>query len=264
MTIHSIVLWTSVSVCQRLDMQAVCKGISFFFLITQSVCVASGSEKALNTRRDTIKVIVLAALEGWVTRRTWRRRSPAVHVCRQRHQLHGSLSTSSGGKHSRASLSALAARLPGEGPRQRQHPPRIQQCKRPLSLLAVSPYAALGHSKKRKNTLILYQTRTLMRPSSSGSHCERPQVLAQLDSTLRVLCYYAILFMSIHRDYFSFTFKPLSFPLPRIVSMYHVFFGYRQFSRKVCCLNDVWWLSACDVMVVEIIISIFIGHWFKN
>lgn len=239
MTIHSIV--------QRLSTCRHTSGLQrksvFFFLITQSVCVASGCEEALNTRRDTIKVVALAAFEGWVTTRTWRRRSPAVHVCRQRHQLHGSLSASSGGKHSRASLSALTARLPGEGPRQRQHPPRIQQCKRPLPLFAVSPYAALGHSKKRKNTLILYQTRTLMRPSSSGSHCERPQVLAQLDLTLYILCYYALLFMSIHCDCFSFTFKPLSFPLPRIVSMYHVFFSYRQFSRKVCCLNDV----GCDV-----------------
>lgn len=175
-----------------------------FFSFMQSVCVcASGSEKALNTRRDRIKVVVLAALEGWVTTQTWRRWSPAVCVCRQRHQLHGSLGASSGGKHSRASLSALAARLPGEGPRQRQHPPRIQQCKRPPSLFAVSPYAALGHSKKRKNTLILYQTQTLMRPSSSGSHCERPQVLALLDLTLCVLCYHALLFMNIHCDCLS-------------------------------------------------------------
>lgn len=155
MAMHSRVLWTFISVVWT------CKWFAkelLFFLITHSV--ASSSEKVLNMRRDTVKVVALAALEAWVTRRTWRRQTPAVHVYRQLHQLHGSLSASSGGEHSRASLSALTARLQGEGPRQRQHPPRIQQCKRPLPLRTVSPYAALRHWKKRQNTLILYQTQT--------------------------------------------------------------------------------------------------------
>lgn len=81
---------------------------------------------------------------------------PAVPVFRQRHQLHGNLRTSSCGKHSRASFSALPTRLPGEGARQRQHPPRIQQRKRTL----LPCCRAICYSQtlaELKNTLVLYQ-----------------------------------------------------------------------------------------------------------